>query len=104
VVTGRTERDITPDLRGALQPTKGEHFAAITEPKAAAGLLRCIDDYQSGLVAKSALKLAPLVFSPGRRNGRILTLMLRNGVTSYLKPPFNISYRYRSKLLASLLS
>jgi integrase len=32
VATGRAERDITPDLRGALPSAKGEHFAAITEP------------------------------------------------------------------------
>lgn len=30
VATQRVERDITADLRGALQPVQGEHFAAIT--------------------------------------------------------------------------
>lgn len=62
VVTGRAERDITPDLRGALPPAKGEHFAAITEPKQVAELLRAIDGYQGSLPAVCALKLAPLVF------------------------------------------
>ncbi|MFI3136354.1 MAG: integrase arm-type DNA-binding domain-containing protein [Methylococcaceae bacterium] len=62
VSTGRAVRDITPDLRGALPPTDGGHFAAITEPKQVAELLRCIDGYQGGLIALSALKLAPLVF------------------------------------------
>jgi hypothetical protein len=62
VATGRAERDITPDLRGALPPAKGEHFAAITEPKAVAELLRAIDTYQGSLSAICALKLAPLVF------------------------------------------
>ena len=62
VVTGRVDRDITPDLRGALPPAKGEHFAAITEPKQVAELLRAIDGYQGSLPAVCALKLAPLVF------------------------------------------
>lgn len=33
VATSRIDRDITPDLRGALPTAKGDHFAAITEPK-----------------------------------------------------------------------
>jgi len=33
LVTGRAERDPSRDLRGALSPVKGEHFAAITDPK-----------------------------------------------------------------------
>ena len=62
VATGRVDRDITPDLRGALPPVKREHFAAITEPKAVADLLRAIDGYQGSFIALCALKLAPLVF------------------------------------------
>ena len=62
VATGRVDRDITPDLRGALPPAKSEHFAAITEPKQVAELLRAIDGYQGSLSAICALKLAPLVF------------------------------------------
>jgi integrase len=62
VATGRVDRDITPDLRGALPVAKGEHFAAITEPKQVAELLRAIDSYQGSFTALSALKFAPLVF------------------------------------------
>lgn len=62
VATGRIERDITPDLRGALPPAKGEHFASITEPKQVAELLRAIDSYQGSLAAVCALKLAPMFF------------------------------------------
>jgi integrase len=62
VATGRVDRDITPDLRGALPVAKGEHFAAITEPKQVAELLRAIDGYQGSFIALCALKLAPLVF------------------------------------------
>jgi integrase len=53
---------ITPDLRGALPAAKGEHFAAITESKLVAELLRAIDSYQGSFSAVCALKLAPLVF------------------------------------------
>ncbi len=33
VATGRGERDVSGDLRGALPPTKRKHFPAITDPK-----------------------------------------------------------------------
>lgn len=62
VATGRVDRDITPDLRGALPPSKGDNFASITDPKQAAPLLRAIDDYTGSFIVKSALQLAPLVF------------------------------------------
>ncbi len=45
-----------------MPPAKGEHFAAITEPKQVAELLRAIDGYQGSLAYVCALKLAPLVF------------------------------------------
>jgi len=57
VQTGRVDRDITPDLRGALPVAKGEHFAAITEPKQVAELLRAIDSYQGSLAAICVLNL-----------------------------------------------
>src|SRR3984893_3260192 len=50
------------DLRGALPPVKGEHFAATTEPKRVAELLRAMDGYQGTLTVRCALRLAPLVF------------------------------------------
>ena len=62
IATGRAERDITTDLKGALPPVKGGHFAAITEPKQVAELLRAIDDYQGTLTVQCALKLAPPFF------------------------------------------
>lgn len=62
IATGRAERNPAADLRGALAPIAGRHFAAITEPKAAGELLRAIDGYQGYLVTKSALRLAPLLF------------------------------------------
>ncbi|SES66655.1 Integrase [Nitrosospira multiformis] len=62
IATGRATRDISTDLRGALPPVKGEHFAAITEPKQVGALLRAIDGYTGSHVVRCALRLAPLVF------------------------------------------
>lgn len=62
VATGRAERDPTFDLRGALPPVRGKHFASITDPRAIGGLLRAIDGYKGSFVTQCALRLAPLVF------------------------------------------
>lgn len=62
IATGRATRDISADLRGALPPVKGEHFAAITEPKQVGALLRAIDGYTGSHVVRCALRIAPLVF------------------------------------------
>ncbi len=62
VATGRAERDPGADLRGALPPVKNDHFAAPTDPKDVAPLLRAIDDYQGSYIVQCALKLAPLFF------------------------------------------
>ncbi len=66
VATGRAERDPAGDLRGALPPVKGKHFAAVTDPKRLGELLRIIDGYEGTLPVRCALRLAPLVFArPG---------------------------------------
>lgn len=62
IATGRAERDLSSDLRGALQPIKKRHLASITDPKEIANLLRTINDYQGNFVTKCALQLAPLFF------------------------------------------
>lgn len=62
IATGRAERDPSGDLRGALPPVKGEHFAAVTEPKRLAEILRALDGYQGTFTVQCALRLAPLVF------------------------------------------
>jgi integrase len=62
VATGRCERDIAADLRGALPPVKTKHLASVTDPKRVGELLRIMDAYQGGLVVRSALRLAPLLF------------------------------------------
>lgn len=62
VATGRAERDISVDLKGALPQPQEKHRAAITEPLEVTKLLRSIDDYSGSFVVKCALKIAPLVF------------------------------------------
>ena len=73
MATKRAERDVTADLRGALQPAKTEGFAAILEPQKVGELLRAIDGYsncQPEVLA--ALKLLPLVFvRPGELRGAL---------------------------------
>lgn len=62
VATGRAERDICGDLKGALPPTKEKHLGAITDPREIGNLLRSIDDYRGGEIVRYALKLAPFLF------------------------------------------
>ncbi len=62
VATGRAERDPSGDLRGALPPARGKHFAAPTDPKEVAGLLRMFDAFTGTFVVKCALQLAPMLF------------------------------------------
>lgn len=62
VVTGRAERDVSADLRGALAPSKTKHRASITEPTAIGELLCAINHYHGYFVTKCALQLAPLLF------------------------------------------
>jgi integrase len=62
VASGLADRDMTVDLRGALSAIPEAHYAAITDPKEAAELLRAIDAYSGHAYAIAALKLAPLVF------------------------------------------
>jgi len=63
IATGRAERDISADLRGALPPCGNKkHLPAITEPEKVGKLLRQLDNYEGTLPVKCALKIAPLVF------------------------------------------
>ena len=70
VATARAKRDVTPDIRGALKPHRGKHFAAITEPVKLGGLIRAIRGYQGGPIVRAALQLAPMLFQrPGELRG-----------------------------------
>lgn len=64
ISTDRANYDIAAGLKGYLpsaSKTK-KHMAAVTDPKELAPLLRAIDGYQGGFVAKCALRLLPLLF------------------------------------------
>ncbi len=66
VATGRAQRDVSADIRGALKPHHGKHFAAITDPVKLGALIRVIRGYQGGPIVRAALQLAPMLFQrPG---------------------------------------
>ena len=94
ISTGRSERDPTRDLRGALKPAVTEHMAAVTEPAKLAPLLRAIWGYSEGTpIVSAALRLAPLLFvRPGElRTARWADIDLVKGewkfTTSKTKTP-----------------
>jgi integrase len=62
IATGRAERDIAADVKGALHPRRKGHHAAITKPADIGALLRAIKGYEGSFITKQALLLAPLVF------------------------------------------
>jgi len=62
VATGRAQRDITVDLKGALTPHRKRHFAAITDPSKLGELIRVLRAYQGGPIVRAALQLAPMLF------------------------------------------
>jgi hypothetical protein len=82
---GRAIRDPSGDLRGALPPVTGEHFAATTEPKRLAELLRAMDGYEGTLTVRCALRLAPPLTTlclPLRPPGMIFSSLARPAVGS----------------------
>lgn len=54
IATGRAERDISQDLRGALPPVKAKHFSALTEPAKVAQLLTTLESYSGTFVVRLA--------------------------------------------------
>lgn len=62
VATGLAERDVTPDLRGALTVAKTEHRPALTTTTDVTKLMKAIVGYNGYAVTKSALLLSPHVF------------------------------------------
>lgn len=72
IATGRAERDVAADLRGALAPVKKKHLAAVVDPKRVGELLLEIHAYEGTMPVQCALRLAPLVFV---RPGELRTAM-----------------------------
>jgi integrase len=79
--TGRCDRDVSADLRGALPPKKGGHFAAVTDPTKLGDLLRALDGYKGSPIVAAALRLAPMLFvRPGElRSARWADIDLEKG-------------------------
>lgn len=70
VSTGRAQRDIGADLKGALMPYRGKHHAAIVDPAELGALLRAMQQYKGGPIVRTALLLAPILFQrPGELRG-----------------------------------
>jgi integrase len=93
VQTGKCERDVTYDLRGALpQPIRG-HMASLTEPKDVRRLLQSFDDFTGSYPVQCALKLSVMWFvRPSElRTARWADFDLENGewrfVVSKTKTP-----------------
>jgi len=62
VVTGRAERDPTPDLRGAIAAVARRNRPAIVDPLRIGELMRAIYGYRGDVATEFALKLLPLTF------------------------------------------
>jgi integrase len=62
VVTGRAERDPTPDLRGAIAGVVRRNRPAIVDPLRIGELMRAIYGYRGDVATEFALKLLPLTF------------------------------------------
>ncbi len=66
IVTGRCERNPSPDLNGALKPIMVKHMAAVLEPSGASALMRAITAYEGQPLTRAALELSALLFQrPG---------------------------------------
>lgn len=62
VAEGSADRDVTADLKGALQKAEKRHYAAITDPAQLAPLLRALDGHNGHIYCRAALRLTPMVF------------------------------------------
>ena len=62
IITGKSDRDPSAALKGALQPVQVKHHPAIIEPVALGRLLVTIEHYQGSPSVMAALKLSPLLF------------------------------------------
>ena len=62
VVTGRAERDVAADLKGALRSPVKHHHAAITNPIKLGALLRAIEAFDGTYPVRYALAITPYVF------------------------------------------
>ena len=62
ISTGLADADPTPSLHGALSTVKAKHYAALTDPKDFAELLRSIDEYRGEVTTKIAMLMLAYTF------------------------------------------
>ena len=72
------------DLRGALPPVKGKHFASVTEPEQVGEVLRALDGYEGTLPVRCALAPCTTGVSYARvsfatHSGKISIWTMQNG-------------------------
>jgi integrase len=66
IAEGKADRNIARGIRKQFKKAAEGHFAGILEPERFGVLLRHIDNYQGGLIVKTALRLAPILYQrPG---------------------------------------
>jgi integrase len=94
VAHGLCERDPSSDLRGALPPVKGRHFAAIIDPVGVAKLLHSFDEFKGSYVVLCALRLSPLFFvRPGElRTAEWSQFDLESGEWRYIVSKTNTAH------------
>lgn len=71
IATGRSDRNICLDIKGALKPHLRKNLPALVEPKDVGELLRACHGYKGGPVVRTALQLAPILF---QRPGNLRTM------------------------------
>ena len=57
IATGRAERDVAADLKGAVATPVSKNHASLTDPAEFGELPRAIDVYEGGLITRTALAL-----------------------------------------------
>ena len=66
IATGRLERNVAADLKGALKSISTRHYAAITNPADVGRLMLAIEAYRATPVVMAALRISPLLMArPG---------------------------------------
>ena len=66
IQTGRIERDVAANLKGALKSVATKHYAALTEPADVGRLMLAIDGYRGTPIVMAALRISPLLMArPG---------------------------------------
>ena len=55
IATGKAERDVAADLRGALTPRKAKHYPTITDPQEIGALMRALHGFSGSPIVRCAM-------------------------------------------------